>query len=94
MVIFMEKKEKQEFLPATRAEIRQLFGFFEERMNDKFKLIFEAFENIYKTLDKHTEMFEAFEARFDTKAEVTELDSLDRRVTKLERKEAGPSRSG
>jgi len=77
-----------------RAEMRQLFGVFEERINDKFKLVTERFDAIDKTLDKHTEMFKDIYDKLDTKADVKEVDELERRVVKLEQKEPRPLRSG
>jgi hypothetical protein len=70
------------------------FGVFTENINNKFKLVTERFDTIDKTLDRHTEMFKDIYYKLDAKADVSELDSLDRRVTKLERKEVRPSRSG
>ena len=105
MVIFMEQKEKQELILAMREEgfvtrdemrsdMRQLFGVFEERMNDKFKLMSEAFDVVFKKLDEHTQMFKDIYEKLDGKVDVKEFDSLEGRVVKLERKGIRPSRSG
>lgn len=77
-----------------RVDMRQIFGVFEERINDKFKLVTERFDAIDETLDKHTEMFKDIYDKLDIKVDIKEFDALDRRVTKLERKEVRPSRSG
>ncbi|HEY5220556.1 MAG TPA: hypothetical protein VIJ29_00180 [Candidatus Paceibacterota bacterium] len=90
----MNIKEIEELFKKSRAEVRQLFGVFEERMDDKFKLVTERFDTIDKTMDKHTEMFKDINEKLDTKADVKEVDELERRVIKLERKEPRPSRSG
>ena len=93
MVVFMEQKEKQEFLVMMRAEMRQIFGFFEERMSDKFKLVTERLDTIEEKLDKHTELFKDIYKKLDGKADVKEFDALESRVVKLERKVPRPSRS-
>lgn len=74
--------------------IDRKLGIFWESMNDKFTLVFEAFDYVYKKLDEHTELFKDIYKKLDTKAEVKELDALDRRVTKLEGSPGFPLRSG
>lgn len=108
MVIFMEQKEKQEFILVIRSEMQRALGPLENRLNtsirksgvlwenisDKFKLVTERFDAIDKTLDRHTEMFKDIYEKLDTKADVKAFDSLERRVIQLEGKVVRPSRSG
>lgn len=98
MVTVMEQKEKQEFILIMRTEMREVFdlklGILQESIDDKLALVLEVIDDIHKMLDERTEIFKEIFAKFDTKADVEEVDALDRRVTKLEEGVIRPSRSG
>lgn len=69
-----------------REEINQALGVFAESIDEKFKLILEVIGVMQKTLDEHSRMFVIMNEKLDRKADVDEVDGIDRRVTTLERK--------
>lgn len=62
------------------------FGVLMENMDDKFALILEVIGDIHNTLNEHTRMFAEINAKLERKADIEEVDALDRRMTVLERR--------